>query len=116
MPSRFQISITAAVKKRRKEIELRIEQKAKYADNIFVLISIYLIAVFILLLLAGHDCNGFTLTSGVLMMILGTTTTTVLGLVYVIVRHLFPPERIDTSSPSPKEGDRKSLKEKALVT
>ena len=69
MPSRFQISITAAVKKRRKEIELRIEQKAKYADNIFVLISIYLIAVFILLL-AGHDCNGFTLTSGVLMTIL----------------------------------------------
>ena len=84
-----------------RELEQKIEQRRKYAGDIFVLISIYLVAVFILLVLAGADDNGFTLSNSVLMVILGTTTTTVLGLFYVIVRHLFPPERTESPKPSP---------------
>ena len=76
-----------------RELELKLEQKEKYAGHIFTLISAYLIAVLILVVSAGAEDNGFFLSNSVLITILTTTTTTVIGLFLVFVRHLFPPDQ-----------------------
>ena len=49
------------------QLELKIEQQKQYAGHIFVLIVSYLVAVFIIMILAGYEDNKFTLSNSVLI-------------------------------------------------
>lgn len=64
------------------------EQRKEYADRIFSMTSIYLFFVLLILFLDG-SCAQFNLGDTVLVTLLGTTTSTVLGALYFVAKYLF---------------------------
>lgn len=64
------------------------EQRKDYADRIFSMISIYLFFVLLILFLDGF-CTRFNLGDTVLVTLLGTTTSTILGVFYFVAKYLF---------------------------
>lgn len=71
----------------------------KYADTIPTIVIWYLIVVGIFIFLSGLRIYNiellkvkfiWALSDSVLIALLGTTTTTILGLMYIVSNHLFP--------------------------
>lgn len=77
-----------------KDMEQDRDMRQHYADKIFNLICVYLFCVFLILFLSGYSTNGlcssFTLSDKVLLLMLGTTTANLLGLLYVVIKYIFP--------------------------
>ena len=70
-----------------------IDERKKYAHRTFCLISTWLAAVYILILLegfAGLPRSWFTLDKTVLLTVVGSTTASVLGIFIVVMHYLFP--------------------------
>lgn len=65
------------------------EQRKQYANLVFNMLCVYLMAVFFLLLLVGNGSNRFYLSDEVLLMLLGTTTTNVIGAFWFVLKYLF---------------------------
>lgn len=63
-------------------------QRREYAERIFSMASIYLFFVCLILFLDGA-CYRFNLSDTVLVTLLGTTTSTVLGVLYFVAKYLF---------------------------
>ena len=96
----------------RREAELQsfrqdTEQRKSFANRIFILIAIWLVAIFIVLLLVGFlgegakisgTCFGkefvfapkFKLSDAVIIALIGGTTVNVLGILILVVQYLFP--------------------------
>lgn len=64
-------------------------QRKQYANLVFNMLCLYLMAVFFLLLLVGCQSNRFYLSNEVLLMLLGTTTTNVIGAFWFVLKYLF---------------------------
>ena len=69
------------------------EERKVYAGKTFNLLCVYMVCVGILLLMSGFaesEKAKFHLSDPVLIAILGTTTTNVLGIFYFVANYLFP--------------------------
>lgn len=66
-----------------------INMRKVYADHIFTLVSLYMFAVFFILILNGSP-SSFHLSDTVLVTLLGTTTANVIGVLIVVAKYLFP--------------------------
>ncbi len=73
-----------------KSLRQDIEQRARYARQIFRLICTWLVALLGVLVFQGFGLSGFKLSDSVLMTLIGGSTGSVLGLFLVVVRYLFP--------------------------
>lgn len=77
-----------------KALEIRnkaqdIAMRKRYADHIFSLVSIYMFAVFLILILSGSP-SSFSMSDTVLVTLLGTTTANVIGVLVIVAKYLFP--------------------------
>ena len=69
------------------------EERKVYAGKTFNLLCVYMVCVGILLLMSGFSGSEkakFHLSDPVLIAILGTTTTNILGIFYFVANYLFP--------------------------
>ncbi len=69
--------------------KVKAEMMKPYAGKVFWFVAFYCVGVGGLLLLQGFKTNGFTLPATVLDIIAGSTATSVLGLIGIIVSGLF---------------------------
>ena len=69
------------------------QERLKYAERLFSLVSGWLAGVGLIILFEGFHYNYFNLSDSVLLALLGTTTVNVLGLFYVVTRYLFPSKK-----------------------
>lgn len=65
------------------------QERKVYAGKTFNLLCVYMAFVGMLLLMSGYF-ESFHLSDPVLITILGTTTTNVLGIFYFVANYLFP--------------------------
>ena len=65
-------------------------ERAKYANRIYWLVVWYLVVAGYFVFLHGLEREPFRFTDDVLMMLLGTTTASVLGLFVIVANYLFP--------------------------
>ncbi len=84
--------LKARIAKLNQDIKLR----KKYSGKLYWLISIWLIAIFALLLLQGFlgRTDVFMLSDKVLITIIGGTTINVLGLFAIVANYIFPKENV----------------------
>ena len=82
----------------------RLERKV-YAGKTFNLICVYMAFVGMLLLMSGY-VESFHLSDPVLIAILGTTTTNVLGIFYFVANYLFPKRYVVASDGTALCGER----------
>lgn len=66
------------------------EERAKYANRIYWLVVWYLVVAGYFVFLHGLEREAFRFNDDVLMMLLGTTTASVLGLFVIVANYLFP--------------------------
>lgn len=64
-------------------------QRKEFADMIFRFVEVYMLCVLGLLIMAGVGDNNFSLSDGVLIAILGTTTANVIGVFNFVAKYLF---------------------------
>ena len=64
-------------------------ERKVYAGKAFVMVSIYLIVVALFFFLAGLECAPFHCSDAVLITLLSTTTTTVIGIFLLVMQYLF---------------------------
>jgi hypothetical protein len=67
-----------------------IEAKRTAAKRTFWMVASWIVAVFVLLLLQGFGYRGFHLSDNVLLAAIGSTTANVIGMLLIVLRHLFP--------------------------
>jgi len=72
-----------------------IAQRKTYTNRTFYLVLAWLVTIAVILFFQGFTFQGFRLDSSVLMVLIGSTTTGVIGLFLIVTRYLFPP-RVDT--------------------
>ena len=82
---------------KRRQLELDdfaqdIQARKEFANKLFKLIAIWLLGVFFLLMNSGAATSPLRLTipENVLLATIGGTTASILGLLYVVVKYLFP--------------------------
>lgn len=81
--------------------------RKKYAGRVWTLSIVHLVAVALLVIADGSSCPewewaqracfGFDVATPVMVALLGTTTATIIGLMYIVLRHHFP-ERPSTGA------------------
>lgn len=79
--------------KRRAEIEnldQDRDERKKYASRVFWLVVIWLAAIGMILMLQGFGIGKFDLSDSVLLMLIGTTTGSVVGIFLIVANYLFP--------------------------
>ena len=65
-------------------------ERRKYSGRIFGLVVAYLVVVGLLVLLAGLDQVPFGLPASVLMVLIGSTAVSMVGLFAIVANYLFP--------------------------
>lgn len=68
-------------------------QRKDFAERVFSFASIYMLGVFMILFLSGTNTVNFHLSDDVLIMLLGTTTANVIGILIIVVTYLFSRNR-----------------------
>lgn len=79
--------------KRRAEIEnldQDRDERKKYASRVFLLVVVWLVAIGMILVLQGFGIGKFDLSDNVLLMLIGTTTGSVVGIFLIVANYLFP--------------------------
>lgn len=66
------------------------EERKVYASKTFDFLCIYMMCVGLLLFMSSSTTASLQLSDSVLIVILGTTTTNVLGIFYFVANYLFP--------------------------
>ena len=74
-----------------KELKGNIAQRYKYAERIYRLVTKWLIALFLLILIDGFE--WVDISDGVLIALVGGTTANVLGLFVLVLKYLFNPNQ-----------------------
>ena len=77
------------VKEKNSDLEHNRELRGTYADKVFRYLILYSIFVGLLLILSGFTVYGFTLESGVLSFLVGSTAAAAIGLVFAVTNGLF---------------------------
>jgi hypothetical protein len=81
-----------------------IDERKKYAHRIFCLICCWLGVCFLTLILEGFArWTQFSLTQGVLLAVIGSTSADVLGVFYIVTHYLFPQ---NATQPNSEDSDR----------
>ncbi len=65
----------------------------KFADKLFYLIVLWILGVFYLLIASGFQAGNLfrlTIPENVLLAVIGGTTASIIGLLYVVVKYMFP--------------------------
>lgn len=88
------------------------EERKVYASKTFNFLCSYMCFVGLLLLLAGCEMAHFQLSDAVLIVILGTTTTNVLGIFYFVANYLFPKRLVVASKGVSRGSERVKESEK----
>jgi hypothetical protein len=70
--------------------EQDIDERKKYAHRAFCLVVAWLVVIGIILLLQGFHADGFELSGGVLEILIGSTTGSIVGIFLIVTRYLFP--------------------------
>ena len=65
-------------------------ERERYAKKIFELLVSWLVLVGIALFVNGSKPNGFDISDQVMLMLLGTSTTGVIGIFLIVANYLFP--------------------------
>ncbi len=81
-------------------IKLDIEQRKTYADRIFHLVLFWLSAIGVVIFVQGFHFYGFSLDTSVLLMLIGSTTSGVIGLFLIVTRYIFPARTAESLSAS----------------
>jgi hypothetical protein len=68
-----------------------IDERKKYANQIFCLVAVWLVLMGVILLWQGFNWNHFQLSDSVLIAVVTTTTIGVVGLLLVVAKYLFHP-------------------------
>ena len=76
-----------------------------YASKTFDFLCIYMMCVGLLLFMSGSTTAPLQLSDSVLIVILGTTTTNVLGIFYFVANYLFPKRHITTEQEKTTDHD-----------
>ena len=66
------------------------DERKKYAYRIFWMISIWLVLIISTLGIAGFKAWAFNLSDAVLITLIGSSTVTVAGFFFAVVKYLFP--------------------------
>ncbi|MFZ2901199.1 MAG: hypothetical protein WA004_21390 [Saprospiraceae bacterium] len=66
------------------------EAKRKMTYWIFFMVAAWLVAILVMLVLAGFEETGFRLSDAVLIALLGSTTVNVTAFFLVVTKYLFP--------------------------
>lgn len=64
--------------------------RGKFTCTIFILICCWLAGLITILLFQGWEFCGFKLSNAVLITFIGGTTGNVIGLLFIVLRYLFP--------------------------
>lgn len=67
-----------------------IDERKKYAHRTFCLVCCWLAAIAGMIVLQGFNLFGFWLDSGIVIAMIGGTTTGVVGIFLIVARYLFP--------------------------
>jgi len=73
-----------------KGLEQDREERKAYANKIFSFVKWYMIVVAAFISLSAVEYVPFNIPEKIQLMILGTTTTNVLGMFYFVAKYLFP--------------------------
>ena len=65
------------------------EERKKYADAIFQMLSVYLIIILIIILSCGYELNYFYLSDNVIIALLTTMSANIIGLFAIVANYLF---------------------------
>jgi hypothetical protein len=71
-------------------IKQDIELRRDYARDVFKLIVFWLAFVGLIVLLQGFKLLGYILADSVMIALITTTTASVIGILLIVVRYLFP--------------------------
>lgn len=66
-----------------------IEERKTYASRAFWLVVVWLVFIGIVIILQGFNLWSFTLTPAVLVTLIGSTTSGVVGIFLIVTRYLF---------------------------
>jgi len=66
-----------------------IEERKKYAGRAFGLVAVWLFLIGVIIFLQGFKVKHFELSSGVLITLIGSTTSGVVGIFLIVTRYLF---------------------------
>ncbi|HKV47685.1 MAG TPA: hypothetical protein VJN69_06300 [Candidatus Acidoferrales bacterium] len=67
-----------------------IDERKEYAGRAFWLVVVWLVVIGIILFLEGFRWHSFDLTSGVLQVLIGSTTGSIVGIFLILTHYLFP--------------------------
>nr|WP_311470217.1 hypothetical protein [uncultured Porphyromonas sp.] len=81
------------------------EERKVYASKTFDFLCIYMMCVGLLLFMSGSTTASLQLSDSVLIVILGTTTTNVLGIFYFVANYLFPKRHRNTEQEKATDHD-----------
>ncbi len=83
---------TEDLKHRNKDLEMQLKQRKISFKWVLGLITVYLVfvGVFLVLIFCEFTKTHHTFSPTIVMTLLGTTTATVLGLPYIVLKNLFP--------------------------
>jgi hypothetical protein len=70
-------------------------QREKYAGRVFILVSVWITAIFLLLLLQGFggDLHYRPLTDKVLLTLITSTTVNLIGTLIIVLKYIFKPSQ-----------------------
>jgi hypothetical protein len=70
-------------------LKQNISERKKYAHRAFCMVVVWLATIGAILIVQGFHFRGFDLTSGVLQILIGSTTSGVVGIFLIVTRYLF---------------------------
>ena len=91
------------------------QERKVYASKTFDFLCVYMMCVGLLLFMSGSTTASFQLSDSVLIVILGTTTTNVLGIFYFVANYLFPKRHRTTEQEKATDHDPSKCVKKSTI-
>ena len=91
------------------------EERKVYASKTFDFLCVYMMCVGLLLFMSGSTTASLQLSDSVLIVILGTTTTNVLGIFYFVANYLFPKRHRNTEQEKATDHDPSKCVKKSTI-
>lgn len=91
------------------------EERKVYASKTFDFLCVYMMCVGLLLFMSGSTTASLQLSDSVLIVILGTTTTNVLGIFYFVANYLFPKRHRTTGQEKTTDHDPSKCIKKSTI-
>lgn len=72
------------------ELQAQIEYRKRYAGRIFIFVSLWILAIFAVMLADGWGLWGLEIADPVMVTLVGGTTASVLGIFAIVANYFFP--------------------------